>query len=106
VTLEIEKTGKNKTAVLKDLAKTSGVSLLTLQSVEKGATLRLYDKAKAISQATKGVVSVDELCDGGALEVAPLVKKTAAKAKIKEKLDKLEKAKPVKTGNAVKAVKK
>lgn len=51
-----------KTNILKELAKESGVSLLTLQNVERGGKIKLYDKALAISKATDGKVKVEELC--------------------------------------------
>jgi transcriptional regulator with XRE-family HTH domain len=86
VAREIEKTGSNKTTILRELAKKSGVSLLTLQGVERGATMRLFDKAKAISVATGGEVTVMELCDDSAMEVgprAPVQKKTQKKVQKK-----------------------
>lgn len=63
VELEVKRTKMNKTAVLKALAEESKVSLLTLQGVERGATMRLYDKAQSVSKATGGKVSVQELCE-------------------------------------------
>lgn len=51
-----------KTNILKELAKKSKVSLLTLQNVERGGKIKLYDKALAISKATGGKVKVEELC--------------------------------------------
>ena len=52
-----------KTNVLKELAKKSGVSLLTLQNVERGGKIQLYAKAKAVSDATGGRVKVEDLCE-------------------------------------------
>lgn len=68
VASEVKKTGKNKTAILKHLAQESSVSLLTLQGVERGATLEKFSKAKAVSDATGGAVSVLELLDPQAEE--------------------------------------
>lgn len=81
---QIEKTGKNKTTLLKELSAASGVSLLTLQGVERGATMRLYDKAKAVSVATHGEVSVDELCDPRVMEVSPRIAKPAKSVRVKK----------------------
>jgi len=53
-----------KTAVLRNLAKLSEVSLLTLQIVERGGQMNNYKKAKAVSEATKGKVTITELCEG------------------------------------------
>lgn len=66
---EVKRTGENKTAILKRLSKESNVSLLTLQGVERGATLEMFSKAKAVSDATKGEVSVLELLDPEAKEL-------------------------------------
>lgn len=63
VAAEVEKQSKNKTTILKELSKKCNVSLLTLQGAERGATMRMYDKAKAVSDATGGAVSVSELCE-------------------------------------------
>ena len=63
VAKEVKKTGKNKTTILKELAKESNVSLLTLQGAERGATMRMYDKAKSVSDATGGKVKVADLCE-------------------------------------------
>lgn len=52
-----------KTNILKELAEASKVSLLTLQNIERGGKIRLYAKAKAISDATGGKVKVEELCE-------------------------------------------
>lgn len=93
VAREVERLGTNRTAVLKDLAKKAKVSLLTLQSVERGAMMRLFDKAKSVSEATGGEVTIMELCDDRAAEIAPKGPKFArvaspskeAKAKGKKK---------------------
>lgn len=53
----------HKTAILKELSEKCSVSLLTLQNVERGGKIRLYQKAKAISDATGGVVKVEDLCE-------------------------------------------
>ena len=63
VASEVKRTGENKTAILKKLSKDSKVSLLTLQGVERGATLEMFSKAKAVSEATGGSVTVLELLD-------------------------------------------
>ena len=63
VAKEVKRLGTNKTTILKGLAKKSGVSLLTLQGAERGATMRMYDKAKAVSDATDGKVKVADLCE-------------------------------------------
>jgi hypothetical protein len=52
-----------KTNILKELAKSSKVSLLTLQNIERGGKIQLYAKARAISEATGGKVKVEELCE-------------------------------------------
>ncbi len=76
VELEVKRTDKNKTAVLRDLAKVSGVSLLTLQGAERGATMRRYDKAQAVSQATGGKVTVKELCEHAVVKSKTSTKKS------------------------------
>lgn len=63
VAKEVKRQGKNKTAILKELAQVSNVSLLTLQGAERGATMRMYDKAKAVSDATGGKVRISDLCE-------------------------------------------
>ena len=52
-----------KTAFLRELSDKCSVSLLTLQGVERGATMRRYDKAKAVSESTGGKVTVQDLCE-------------------------------------------
>jgi len=56
--------GLGKTAVLRNLAELSDVSLLTLQIVERGGQMNNYKKAKAVSEATKGKVKIIDLCEG------------------------------------------
>lgn len=63
VAAKAKKTKKTKTAILKELATVSGVSLLTLQIAERGAPLSRYPKAKSISEATKGAVTIEDLCE-------------------------------------------
>ncbi len=58
---------KTKTAILKDLATQSGGSLVTLQFVCRGSRLVSYPKARAVSLATGGRVTVRELCEKEAL---------------------------------------
>lgn len=52
-----------KTAFLRELAEKSGVSLLTLQNVERGGRIVRYDKAKQVSKATGGKVTIRDLCE-------------------------------------------
>lgn len=52
-----------RTSFLKQLSKTCGVSLQTLQYAAKGGRISLYNKAQAIADATDGDVSVSELCE-------------------------------------------
>jgi len=63
VETEVKRRGVYKTQVLKELATKSGVSLLTLQNVERGATMQAYPKAKSVSEATGGKVRVQDLCE-------------------------------------------
>lgn len=63
VNKQAEKLGVYKTNVLKDLAKKSGVSFLTLQILERGGKMQNYDKAKAVSEATDGKVTIKDLCE-------------------------------------------
>ena len=59
-----KKRGKTaRTQFLRTFADQSGVSLQTLQSVAKGGRMSLYAKAQAISDATKGEVSIKDLCE-------------------------------------------
>ena len=41
-----------------------GVAILTLQNVERGGKMQNYDKAKQVSEATGGKVSIKDLCEG------------------------------------------
>ena len=45
------------------LARETGVSYKTVRAVAKGAILARYPIAKVLSEATKGAVSVEELCE-------------------------------------------
>lgn len=45
------------------ISEESEVSMVTLRHVMSGMKLKLYEKAKAISTATRGKVSVQELCE-------------------------------------------
>jgi len=63
VEMEMKSSGLSKTAVLRALSEKSGVSLLTLQGVERGGVLVLYPKAKAVSEATGGKVKPVELVE-------------------------------------------
>lgn len=49
----------------RDLAKKSGVSYTTIKAVRKGMVVKLYDIAKAISEATNGRVKIADLCEEG-----------------------------------------
>lgn len=58
----------NKTAVLTAmsealLAAGTPISLHTLSTLERGSKLRNYPRAKALSEATNGQVSIAELCE-------------------------------------------
>jgi hypothetical protein len=48
--------------ILEEILIKSKVSMLTLRGLMKGQKLVRYDKAKAVSDATQGKVSVEELC--------------------------------------------
>jgi transcriptional regulator with XRE-family HTH domain len=63
VSLLVKSEKTTKTKVLEKLAEQSGISLLTLQHVERGSTLKLYDKAKKLSEATNGRVKISDLCE-------------------------------------------
>lgn len=63
VNKEAEKNNIYKTNVLRDLAKKSGVSFLTLQIVERGGKMSNYEKAKKVSEATQGKVTIKDLCE-------------------------------------------
>lgn len=52
-----------KTEFLRRLAEKSGVSLLTLQNVERGGKIVQYPKAKQVSDATGGKVTIEDLCE-------------------------------------------
>lgn len=49
--------------VLAKLAVDSGVSMMTLVPVDRGAQMGLYKKAKAVSVATGHQVTIPELCE-------------------------------------------
>lgn len=51
------------TETLQRISDDSGVSMVTLRHVMSGMKLKLYEKAKAVSDATRGKVSVAELCE-------------------------------------------
>jgi hypothetical protein len=55
--------GDTRTEVYARLAEESGVSLQTISSVDRGMLLKSYPRAKAISEATGGAVTVEELCE-------------------------------------------
>lgn len=60
---QVKETKEYKTTVLKKLAERSGVSFLTLQKAELGAMMGSYKKAKSVSEATGGKVTVKDLCE-------------------------------------------
>jgi hypothetical protein len=60
---EAAKEKVSKTALIKRLSKESGVSVLTLQGLDRGAMLRRPDKAKAVVTATNGKVKLSEICE-------------------------------------------
>ena len=55
---------KNPDVTIEDFAKRAGVSGVTVRNVLNGLSLAAYHKAKGISDATKGLVSIDELFSG------------------------------------------
>lgn len=57
------KSGGTRTAVREELAAASGVSVVTVNHVDNGMRLKNYEKAKALSDATKGAVTPEELCE-------------------------------------------
>ena len=48
---------------LADVAKAANVSLMTLLNVDRNAIMGQYSKAKAVSEATGGDVTIKELCE-------------------------------------------
>lgn len=56
-------TGGTRSAVYVELSKESGVSTQTIANVDRGMRLKTYDRAKALSDATDGAVTVAELCE-------------------------------------------
>lgn len=60
---EAKKQKQSKTAFMRALAKKCSVSYPTLRLLERGGNISMYDKAKVISAATRGAVSVQELCE-------------------------------------------
>lgn len=52
-----------KSEVIAELSKKSGVSTVTIENASRGLLLTRYDKAKALSEATGGKVSVEDLCE-------------------------------------------
>ena len=51
--------------ILEEIVAESKVSMLTLRGLMRGQKLVRYDKAKAISEATGGKVTIEELCEQG-----------------------------------------
>ena len=56
--------GGTRTRVYRALARASGVHWQTIKDCDRGMRLANYSKAKALSDATDGKVSIKELCDG------------------------------------------
>jgi DNA-binding transcriptional regulator YdaS (Cro superfamily) len=54
---------RSRTSVRQELATISGVSFVTVTHVDSGMRLKSYEKAKALSDATGGKVSTEELCE-------------------------------------------
>jgi hypothetical protein len=63
IAMRVLKEKRTKTAILRELGKKAGVSLLTLQHLEKDGKLSRYEKAKALERATEGAVTAQELCE-------------------------------------------
>ncbi len=57
----IHKNGGMET--LQRIADESDVSMVTLRHILNGMKLRRYDKAQAVSKATRGKVTIEELCE-------------------------------------------
>jgi DNA-binding XRE family transcriptional regulator len=45
-----------------DFAKAAKVSIVTVNNIRRGLMISKYGVAKAISAATKGAVSIDDIC--------------------------------------------
>jgi hypothetical protein len=61
-----ERLAKTKTSrwdVCQELAEKSGVTAQTIANIDRGMRLNTYRRAKALSDATRGAVSVAELCE-------------------------------------------
>jgi hypothetical protein len=56
---------------MKRLERETGVGYNTLARLRRGETLRRYDVAKTLSDATGGAVSVADLCEPDAPALAP-----------------------------------
>lgn len=54
---------QNRTLIYQWLADATGVSAQTISNVDRGMRLKTYARAKAISDATGGIVTVKELCE-------------------------------------------
>lgn len=64
VNQQMQTTGKtSRRAILEPLSVKAGVSFTTLSNVDRGARITRYDVAKAIEGATRGAVTVRELCE-------------------------------------------
>jgi predicted transcriptional regulator len=63
ITERSEALGLSRRAIMEDLSAMAGVSVVTLSSVDRGARLTRYALARAVSEATGGQVSIQELCE-------------------------------------------
>jgi len=51
-------------ALVEQMAQDTGVSAYTIANASRGRKFGRYDKAKAVSDYTGGVVTLKELCEG------------------------------------------
>lgn len=61
--MKLDEYSKSRGIPLTEIARRSGVSYQTVKRVSRGYRLDKYDKAKSISDACDGVVTVKELCE-------------------------------------------
>lgn len=54
---------KHAPTTVRELSEKTGVSRMTLFKVIKGYRMKNYDKARAISEATQGIVRIEDLCE-------------------------------------------
>jgi hypothetical protein len=62
IDMKLEGTSGRRTDIRIRLSIDSGVSLVTIAHVDKGMMLSNLDKARAISDATLGAVTLTDLC--------------------------------------------